>query len=334
MPDWIRSLLALPPAASTAARRIDALHLAVIATTMAGSLGVALAVLWFLARYRRRGRAELTPRVVSSPRFEIGVTVTLLVLFVGWWVIGFRQYVAIEQAPADAAPVYVSAKQWMWKFTYPDGTSENDVLTVPVGRRVTLVMASRDVIHSFYVPAFRLKQDVIPGRWVTLAFEPSEVGTWPILCAEYCGTSHSMMRGEVHVLSERDYAAYLEGRARGAAPALAERGEAAAAKRGCLACHTVDGQRHVGPTWSRLYGSVVELQGGGRVVADEAYLTRSMMEPQAEIVAGYEPKMPTYLGVLDESDTAAIVEYIRSLKDAPIAPTVALDAGAGGGAPP
>ena len=329
MPDWIRRLLALPPEASSAAHGIDALHLFVISTTMLGSLGVAVVTLAYVARYRRKKPGELTPHLVSSARFEIGVAATLLSLFVLWWFIGFRQYAAFEQSPSGAPPVYVTAKQWMWKFTYPDGTSENDVLTVPVGRRVTLVMASRDVIHSFYVPAFRMKQDVIPGRWVTLSFEPTETGTFPILCAEYCGTSHSLMRGEVHVLSDQDYAAYLDGRARATSPSLAAEGERVAARRGCFACHTVDGQRHVGPTWSRLYGSEVQLAGGGRAIADEAYLTRSMMEPQAEIVAGYEPKMPTYLGVLDEAETAALVEYIRSLRDGPIAPSVALDAGTG-----
>jgi cytochrome c oxidase subunit 2 len=249
----------------------------------------------------------------------IGGTLSLFLL---WWVIGYRQYLTLYVRPRGASSVYVVAKQWTWKFSYPSGRLSNNVLTVEAGRPVELIMTSRDVIHSFFVPALRAKQDVLPGRYVTLSFTPRLVGTFPIYCAEYCGINHSKMLGEVHVLASDQYERYLADAA--AARPLAEIGRDAALKRGCFSCHTVDGQRHIGPSWSRLYGSSVALTNGEHVTADAAYLTESMMDPTAKIVASYSPTMPTYLGTLDSAETAAIVEYIRSLQDGPIAPSVKL----------
>jgi cytochrome c oxidase subunit 2 len=181
-------------------------------------------------------------------------------------------------------------------------------------------MTSRDVIHSFYVPAFRLKQDVLPGRYVSLWFEATETGTFPIFCAEYCGVAHSRMRGDVVVLPQDDYDKWLHDRGRdasGSSP-LVSLGATVAEKRACLACHTLNGQPHIGPTFARLFGSKVKLSDGRTVLVDEAYLTRSMMEPQADIVAGYTTLMPTYAGVLNATETAALVELIRSLRDASV----------------
>jgi cytochrome c oxidase subunit 2 len=260
-------------------------------------------------------------------------------MFILWWVIGFRQYVHMAEAPADSEVVYVDAKQWMWKFTYPGGRSTNDVLTVPVGKPIKLVMTSRDVIHSFFVPPFRVKQDVVPGRYVTVWFEAKKPGTYPIWCAEYCGPSHSTMRGEVVVLSQEDYArweqnAHDEAKSTdcGHGPGscgegdLVAIGRAVAVRRACVACHTLDGQRHIGPTWAGLYGSERTLSDGRKVIADEAYLTRSMMEPNADLVAGYPQVMPTYQGTLTAAEAGALVELIRALKDHPISPAIALPA--------
>jgi cytochrome c oxidase subunit 2 len=221
----------------------------------------------------------------------------------------------------------------MWKFEYPDGRRSADVLTVPLGRPVRLVLTSRDVIHSFFVPAFRIKKDVLPGRYTTTWFLPRETGSFEIFCAEYCGTNHSRMRGSVLVLSQADYEAWLaarpddleeetakerEGEARGdpvVLSDLAERGRTLAVRYGCAACHTVGGQRFVGPTWAGLWNSDVPLEGGRYVRADAAYLTRSMMDPTADIVRGFKPVMPSYRGLLAEPDVAAIVEYIRALEN-------------------
>jgi len=218
----------------------------------------------------------------------------------------------------------------MWKFSYPDGRDTNDVLTVPVGKPIKLAMTSRDVIHSFYVPAFRVKQDVLPGRYTTVWFQATTPGTYSIWCAEYCGVSHSLMRGEVVVLSQEDYAAWRRN-GQGTSPVadcgngpgtcaggdLVALGRQVAQRRACLACHSLDGQRHVGPTWSRLYGAERTLANGRRVIADEAYLTRSMMEPAADVVAGYTQVMPTYQGTLTAAEAGAILELIRSLRDGP-----------------
>ncbi len=316
MNDPLTSLLHLPPEASTYAREVDLLHLAVISTTMLGAAFVFFLALYFLARYRRRRAGETTLRTTTSTPQEIFVIGGILTLFLAFWIVGTLQYDRMLTPPADAMTVYVTAKQWMWKFSYPDGRSSMDVLTVPEGRPVKLVMTSRDVIHSFYVPAFRMKHDVVPGRYYVAWFEANGPGAYPIECAEYCGVSHSRMLGEVHVLSASDYAGWLEGNPPDANDLVAA-GRDVAARRGCLNCHTLDGQPHIGPTWVGLYGSQVPLEGGGTAVADDAYLTRSMMDPQVEVVAGYKSVMPTYRGALEEPEVAALVELIRSLRAAP-----------------
>jgi cytochrome c oxidase subunit 2 len=313
--DLFRKLLFLPAAASSFADGVDMLHLFVIAVTMVVSAYVFVMAGWFTVRWRRRSADQLTRPLVATRAREALVVGAVTGTFVLFWVLGFRQYAAMTEPPRDAATVYVEAKQWMWKFSYDDGRSSNDVLTVPVGRPVKLVMSSRDVIHSFYVPAFRVKQDVVPGRDVVAWFVPTKPGSYPIWCAEYCGVSHSQMRGEVVVLAEDAYAAWMK--TAGTGPDLVTKGREVAVRRACLACHTVDGQRHVGPTWRGLYGSERVLADGRRVVADEAYLTRSMMEPQADVVAGYRQIMPAYQGALTAAEAGALVELIKSLREPP-----------------
>jgi cytochrome c oxidase subunit 2 len=333
MHELYRRMLFLPEEATGAARRIDSLHFVVISVTMAGALLVGLLTLFFLIRYRARGPDEPTPRVVGRRPVELTVAGMLLALFIAFWVVGFRQYVEVRTPPRDATEVYVTAKQWMWKFSTPNGARSAGVLVVPVGRPVRLVITSRDVVHSFFVPAFRIKQDAVPGTYKSIWFDPERPGTYPVYCAEYCGLDHSRMWASVVVLSQRDYARWLEGEmpesvARaGAQPGLhggvigesgltsmAVQGRTAASRYGCFSCHTVDGQRHIGPTWQGLYQATQHLTGGRTIVADEAYLTRSMMEPLADVVEGYSPVMPTYQGVLPEADAEAIVEFIKSLR--------------------
>lgn len=328
--ETLRLILALPRGGSTIADRIDLLHGFVITVTMLVSTYVFVMAAWFTVRYHRRRDDQLTERLTATRRGEALIVVGVLGTFLLWWVIGFRQYVDVRDAPEDAEIVYVDAKQWMWKFAYADGRVSNDVLTVPLGRPIKLVMISRDVIHSFYVPGFRVKQDVLPGRYTTLWFEAKEAGSYPIWCAEYCGVSHSAMRGEVRVLDSEDYARWKRagdptlpeadcGRGPGSCgeASLLEQGRVVAERRQCVACHTLDGQPHIGPTWARLYGSEVALADGRRVVADDAYLTRSMMDPNADVVAGYRQVMPSYRGALSSGEAAALVELIRSLRDAP-----------------
>jgi cytochrome c oxidase subunit 2 len=281
----------------------------VISTAIGGALLVFAALAWLLVRYRE----QQAPRVYATVphKVEVAIAAFVLAMFLAFWVVGFGQYRRIREVSPDAMRVYVVAKQWMWEAVYPDGTAVQDDIRVPVGQPVALMMTSRDVIHSFYVPAFRLKQDIVPGRITTLQVTATLPGTFDILCAEYCGTGHSRMRGHIVAMPPADFAQWLTTHP---TEDLARAGEKLAAERGCLRCHTVDGVHHLGPTFQHLYRSTVPLTNGQRVVADEAYLTESMMDPAAKIVAGYPPIMPTYLGVLSGPDAAAIVEYIRSLR--------------------
>ncbi|AKU90246.1 cytochrome c oxidase subunit II [Vulgatibacter incomptus] len=348
MNEFLRQILYLPKQASTISTDIDHLHYWVIGTTMAGSSLVFFTALWFTFRYRRREEGELTPHIRAGVPLELGFIGLLVTLFVTFWVIGFHQYVRIRTPPKDAMIVYVTAKQWMWKFSYPEGKSSIATLVVPARRKVKLIMTSRDVIHSFFVPAFRLKQDVLPGRYETLWFEAKEPGLYKILCAEYCGLNHSRMWGDVVVLDPERYDEWLEGIDTenlvnfpeddprrtiadqdhpGVNPSptgvvlssmpksLADRGRLVAERRGCLSCHTLDGQQHIAPTWRGLWGSTVILSDGSQVVADEAYLTESMMDPMAKVVAGFLPVMPTYQGLLEPAEVAALLELMRSIRD-------------------
>jgi cytochrome c oxidase subunit 2 len=345
MNELMRRALFLPEQASTIAREIDWLHYFVIAVTMLGAAGVTAFVLYYIVRYREgahRGAARPPDeRPHHAPgglslRFELVVFGGLLGLFVLWWVIGFRQFVRISEPPRDSLTIYVTGKQWMWSFAYPDGSGSNGVLFVPAGRPIRLVMTSRDVIHSFDVPAFRVKQDVLPGRATTMWFEARRPGRYPVYCAEYCGAQHSTMRAEVVALSGADYERSLQGLARlaiapprpGASSApgeaepaeplsLAAVGQRVAADAGCLRCHTTDGTPHIGPTWAGLYGAEIPLEGGARAIADEAYLTSSMMDPAAQLHLGFQPVMPSYQGLLTAAQIGALVEYIRSLRDEP-----------------
>jgi cytochrome c oxidase subunit 2 len=316
----LRMLLDLPPEGSTLAAQVDRFHFLIIGTTMVGSTVVGVVALWFALRYRRRSDEQLTPRVVAPVWLELVVIFSLLGMFLAFWVVGFGQYLRLQAPPDDALEVYVTAKQWMWKFAYPGGPSTISSLVVPVGRPVKLIMTSRDVIHSFYVPAFRQKKDVLPGRYTVTWFEARQPGRYEILCAEYCGTSHSQMSGEVLALDPPAYERWLEGlQAQSQTVSMAERGRDAAMRHGCFSCHTLDGQKHIGPSWRGLFGREEELQDGRRVLADEAYLTRSMMDPAAEVVAGFAPVMPTYQGLLQPGEVGAIVELIRSVR-APLPP--------------
>ena len=321
LPNWAVHALGLPPEATDTARRVDALHAAVISTAFAGIGVVALVTIVFVVRYRRRAPGDRTERVVASTRREWTIATLVLALFIGFWVVGYSQYLDIEQPPARAAIVYVTAKQWMWEFGYPNGSASTNTLFVRERTPVHLVMTSRDVIHSFYVPGFRIKQDVLPSRSVSAWLDAAPAGSYPIYCAELCGVSHSRMRGEVRVLDAASYERWWrDGRDQ---DDMVARGRSVATQNGCFSCHTVDGQRHIGPSFAGLYGSRVALDDGRTVIANEEYLTRSMMEPLADRVAGFNPVMPAYRNVLSAEEVGALVELIRSLEHGE-APRVAL----------
>lgn len=329
MNEYLRRLLFLPERASTMAWPVDRLHYVVIISTFLLSAGVGLTALGLFVRYRRsKGRP---PEQVEPPWwFEALIIVAPLSVFLLWFAIGFNDFVRMNTPPKDAMDIYVMAKQWMWKFAYPGGPNAVNVLHVPSGRPVRLLMTSRDVIHSFYVPSFRMKKDVIPGRYTEYWFEATQPGHYQILCAEYCGANHSNMWGEVVAMKPDEFDAWLEREQRGLTahqdtshsageePALAgdmvTNGRHLADVHGCLKCHSTDGTPHIGPTWLDLYRRTERLNSGEDVVADEAYLTESMMDPLAKVVAGYAPVMPTFQGKLAGPETAALLEYIKSLR--------------------
>lgn len=311
MNELFRRALMLPPQASSVSHRIDVLHYTVIGSAFA-VCGIVFALIgYFLVRFRDTPTRK--PAKFKLPHaIEAGLAAFTLLVFLAWWFVGFGQFRDIRTPPANAIRVYTVAKQWMWQFVYPNGTASEDDLRVPVGLPVVLLGTSRDVIHSFYVPAFRLKEDVVPGRITTLWFTAEHAGTYQIECAEYCGAGHSRMLGHVIAMAPTDYAKWVEGHT---STDLASTGEHLAVQYGCLRCHTADGTPYLGPTWKGLYGSTVPLEGGATIKADDAYLTESMMDPTIKLVAGYPPLMPSYLGQLSGPEAAAIVEYIRSLRD-------------------
>jgi cytochrome c oxidase subunit 2 len=342
--ELLRRILFLPPQASTVARQVDSLHYFVIGTTMAGATVITVVGLIFTVRYRA-GRTFA--REIAAPRpplwMELAVVSGLLGLFCLWWVLGFVEYVHMRVAPQNALTIYVTAKQWMWKFAYPDGESSLSTLYVPTGRPVQLLLTSRDVIHSFFVPDFRVKYDALPGRYTTLWFEVPEPGTHLVLCTEYCGVGHSTMRAQVVALSPDDYARWVAGARRHEEPgarvslagppageplsveqlapreplSLVRIGEQVAAQQGCLRCHTLDGSPHIGPTWAGLYRAVVPIDRGPAITADEAYLTESMMDPLAKVHAGFAPVMPSYQGLLTPGETGALIQLIKAVARAP-----------------
>ncbi len=330
MNDLMRRLLFLPEQASAHARDIDALHYFVITMTILGAAGVFLTSIYFFVRYRRRSDTDVTPVVTPKLIHEalfIGVPLTL---FLVWFAIGYPQYMRLSLPPPDAMDIYVQGKKWMWKFAYPDGPNAIDALRVPAGRPVRLLITSRDVIHSFYVPVLRIKMDALPGRYTQTWFLADRPGRYEIFCAEYCGLGHSSMLGELVVMPAADFDDWMQQQRRGlasaqdaapvpgepvrAASSIVEEGRRVAAEQGCMKCHSVDGTRHIGPTWTDLYLREEKLASGKRIVADEAYITRSMMDPAAEIVAGFQNVMPTYQGKLTPPEVAAVVEYIKSLR--------------------
>ncbi|MBX7112800.1 MAG: cytochrome c oxidase subunit II [Myxococcaceae bacterium] len=334
MTQWLRELLFLPERASTFADRVDALHYQVFLTTMGVWAVITLVMGYFFVRFRRKRVEQSTEPFHPPLSMEVFFVAVPLVVFLGWFTIGFRDFTWYRNPPPDAIDVYATGKKWMWKFTYPEGPNAIDTLHVPVGRPVRVLITSRDVIHSFFVPAFRVKQDAIPGRYTETWFIATRTGVFDVFCAEYCGLSHSRMLGKVVVMPveefedwraaerEQSFAARLDADpTRDEARAtLVTQGERLALEKGCGRCHTVDGTPHLGPTWRGLYRSMQTLTTGENVVADEAYLTRSMMNPGAQKVAGYFTDMPSYFGLLTNAEAAALVEYIKSLKGEEPAP--------------
>ncbi len=267
-------------------------------------------VLVFSIRYRSGSAAprHQIPRLLGR-EVEIGWTAAtvFLALFFFWWISSGS---GTSIVPKDALEVHVEAKQWMWKTRQPNGVRELNALHVPAGQPVVVYLNSQDVIHSFFVPALRMKQDVVPGRTELLQFTADKPGTYDLLCAEYCGTDHSVMRGRIVVQSREDYARWLDSRPAG--DTLAAEGRALFTTVGCSGCHAESAAVHA-PDLHGLYGRPVRLTDGRTIVADDAYLRNSILMPRRDIVVGFEPIMPDFSGTLDDGQVTALVAYIRAM---------------------
>lgn len=301
----------LPEQASTLAGKVDAIYIFLnLVSLFFGALTVAL-ILVFIVRYRRRSEADNPAPPHADSRIEMlcsGVLLALVLVMFGW---GAVVYLEANTPPKDAMEIYVTGKQWMWKVQHPSGKREINELHVPMGRPVKLTMTSEDVIHSFFVPAFRTKNDVLPGRYTTSWFTPTKLGKYRLFCAEYCGTEHSYMGGWVHVVSAAEYERWTRG-----AEAVQESPVVAGSKlftaQACQTCHSgLPGA--LGPDLNGLFGTEVELVDGTRVVADENYIRESILNSQAKVVAGFAPVMPIYNTILSEEQVNQLVAYVKSL---------------------
>ena len=304
-----------PEQASNFAPQVDALMIFIIAVCLFFAVGITAAVIYFFFRYRRRSPNETGEPIHGDMRLEIAWIVLpffLLLAMFGW---GAVIFVDFRHMPQNTLDIYVVGKQWMWKLQQPNGRREINELHVPVGRNVRLIMASEDVIHDFYVPAFRVKMDVVPGHYNEMWFRPTKTGSYHFFCSQYCGTNHAVMGGYVTVMEPDDYAQWLSGSTGANADPVTE-GEKLFTQLACATCHLPDGKGR-GPSYNGVYGSKVKLADGTTVVADDSYIRESILVPNAKIVAGYAPVMPSFQGLVTEDQILALTAYIKSMKDKP-----------------
>ncbi len=306
----------LPEGASTLSPEIDALFNFVNYTSLILFVLVVGAMLYFVWKYRRRSAADRPAPFKESVVLEASwiVIPTILVLVVFTW--GFQSYIKLQVAPPDAYEISVEGFQWGWNFTYPEGFSTAGEMYVPVGRPVRMIMNSTDVLHSFYIPAFRVKQDVIPGRYSSVWFEATKEGVYDIFCTEYCGTSHAYMLAKIHVVDQNEYSEWVDSGGAGDIQELPlpDQGRILSQKNACTTCHSVDGSRMSGPTWAGLYGQEGHQTSAGPVVVDENYLRESILMPAAKIVEGYGNNMPSNYAGLPDWQLTAIIAYIKTLE--------------------
>jgi cytochrome c oxidase subunit 2 len=277
-------------------------------------LGIAGVILYSSWRYRRRSDTELPPQIQGGLKAELTWTIIPLFLFMGMFGWGARLYFELESPPANAMEIYVVAKQWMWKLQHLDGSREINELHIPVGKPIKLVMTSQDVIHSFFIPDFRVKQDVLPGRYTTLWFQANRAGRFHLFCAEYCGTKHSGMIGWIDAMEPSDYAQWVEqGAAEGS---MASLGEKMFHQFACANCHHFQGPGTC-PNLRGLFGRPVQLKDGSVVTADETYIRESILDPAAKIVAGYDNIMPNFTGQISEEQLTQLIAFIKSISPPP-----------------
>ena len=300
-----------PEQASTFAWQVDYLYFLLLALSVFFAVAVFFFLVLFSFKYRRRSEDERPRPSEGSIALEGTWGIIPLILSLAVFALGAGVFFRMYRAPENAIDIYVVGKQWMWKVQHPDGKREINELHVPVNQPVRLTLASEDVIHAFSVPAFRVKRDVVPGRYNTMWFEAAKVGEYHLFCAEYCGTQHSGMTGRVVVMEQDEFQNWLSGGASG--ETMVEAGARQFQQLGCETCHKDSGQGR-GPKLSGVYGHTVQLTTGQEVVADEDYLRSSILDPGSQVVVGYKPIMPTFQGQLSEETLMQIISYLQSLE--------------------
>jgi cytochrome c oxidase subunit 2 len=299
-----------PQQASAQAGQIDAIYFFMVAVTAFFAVLIGVLVVVFAVKFRRRHADEIGVAIHGSLALELLWTVIPLGIAMVMFAWGAKVFFDVYRPPAGAMEIFIVGKQWMWKAQHADGMREINELHVPVGRPVKLVMGSEDVIHSYYIPAFRVKADVIPGRYNSLWFTATKPGRYHLFCAEYCGTRHSGMIGWVTAMEPLEFQAWLAGGATTTSPVAA--GQKLFQDLACNTCHLDDASGR-GPTLTGIYGKSVDLQGGGTVTVDDTYLRESIVNPQAKIVNGFQPIMPTFQGLVTEEQLLQLIAYVRSL---------------------
>lgn len=303
---------ALARGPSLHAREVDVLFLSLLAFSVALTAIMGFLIIRFLVRYRKGSTVSRANRESHDARLDFTWTGAAILIALGLFAWSARLYIDRNRPPGNALQITAVGKQWMWKVQHPGGQREIDSLHVPAGRPVSIELASEDVIHSFYIPAFRIKQDAVPGRATRMWFTANQTGTFPLYCAEYCGTEHSGMRGEVVVMEPQEYAAWLDRQPKG--ETLIERGERLFTSLGCSGCHLPGGPVDA-PQLSGLYLRPVGLSDGRVVIADRQYIWDSIMQPKRDVVAGFKPVMPEYGGLIEETEVMALVAYIENLSE-------------------
>lgn len=302
----------MPPAATDIAGQVDNLYSFLLWASLISCVILIGGMIYFVTKYKRRTAADKTAYISHNAFLEFLWSFIPLVIFMIVFAWGWYIYHQMRKFPDQALEVHVYGKQWAWEFVYKSGKTATNEFLVPVNTPVKLIMTSKDVIHSFYIPSMRIKQDVVPGKYSALWFESEKLGSFHIFCTEFCGAAHSLMIGRMKVVTQEEYEAWLQENDEGLS--LAQKGKKLWNDKGCVACHSIDGSVKVGPSWKGIFGQTHVFADGGSAVVDESYIRESTLEPTKHIVKGYPAAMPSYQGQLSEEQLNAIIEFIKELK--------------------
>jgi cytochrome c oxidase subunit II len=310
--EWLRSML-LPVQGSSYARQVDDLYIFLIWLSLFFFILIAGVAIYSMIKYRHKP-GDVTPHITHNTQLEVLWTTIPLVLciFIFFW--GFKGYLQASVPPGDAMEIQVTAQKWTWTFEYPDGNRAINELHVPLGKPVKFVMSSQDVLHDFFVPDMRVKNDVLPNRYSQVWFTPTVAGPHRITCAEYCGKGHSDMQAKIFVDNDADYQKWLETGGVDPNMPLAKLGELLYQSKGCATCHSLDGSKGQGPSWKGVFGTQQPVSNGTSVLADENYIRESILVPGAKVVKGYDNIMPVFQGLLRDREVNALIAFIKEQK--------------------